>query len=188
MSRLQQPGRPTAPVWGGAVALALAALLIWWATPRWLADAARAEAALRQQARIAAMAPPPAAQRPAPDQQLVQALPPAADLPRRISALVQLAGQHGLRLDSLRQQPARPLGQGAAALEAEQVTLRLAGQGPYEAWRRLVAETLQQDDALVLSELRLARPTPDDRSLEASLHWVLLQRPATVPAAAGMAP
>lgn len=183
MNPLQWPDRPAAPVWAGATALGLAALLGLWATPRWQADAAEADRLLRQRARAAAAAVATAPLRPAADQQLAQALPPAAELPARIRALVQRAGQHGLRLDSLRQQPAQPLGQGAAALPAEQVALRMAGRGPYEAWRRVVAEALQQDDALVLSELRLARQTTAEHDLEASLQWVLLQRPAVAGAA-----
>lgn len=188
MSALDLPGLPRLPALVGAAALALAGVLSLWATPRWLADAAGSDTTLRQRARAAAAAPPPA--RPATaDQRLVQALPPSADLPGRIRALVQVARQQGLQLDSLRQQPPQRLGQGPAALDAEQVPLRLTGSGPYSAWRRLVADALQQDDALVLTDLRLARNNPADRNLGGTLQWALLQRPAqganAGPAAAG---
>ena len=110
------------------------------------------------------------------DQRLVQALPSSGALPQRISALVQLARQHGVQLDSVRQSPPQRLGQGQGALAAERVPLRLAGTAPYAAWRRLAADALQQDDALVLAELRLSRNGPADRTLAGTLQWSLLQR------------
>ena len=180
--------RPSLPALAGAVALALAAALALLATPRWHDDTARADRALRQRAGAVATAAPAVPVAPA-DQRLAQALPPAGLLPQRISALVQLAQQHGVRLDSVRQQPALRLGQGAATLAAERVPLRLAGSGDYTAWRRFAAEALQQDDALVLAELRLSRNGPADQVLAGGLQWLLLQRladgdgavPATAP-------
>lgn len=167
--------RPSLPVLAGAVALGLAAALALLATPRWHADTARADQALRQRANAAAQAPRPAPVEPA-DLRLAQALPAAAQLPQRISALVQLAQQHGVRLDSVRQSMPLRLGQGAGALAAERVPLRLAGAGDYTAWRRFAAEALQQDDALVLSDLRLSRNGAADRVLAGNLQWLLLQR------------
>lgn len=167
--------RPSLPALAGGAALALAAALVLVATPRWQDDTARADRALRQRASVAAAAPAPVPVVSA-DQHLAMALPPAALLPQRISALVRLAQQHGVRLDSVRQQPALQLGQGAATLAAELVPLRLAGSGDYAAWRRFAAEALQHDDALVLAELRLSRNGPTDRALAGSLQWLLLQR------------
>lgn len=167
-------GRPSPPVLAGAVALALAAALAVLATPRWHDDTARADQALRQRASAVASTPRPAPALPA-DHHLAQALPAAAMLPHRISALVQLAQQHGVQIDSVRQQAPLRLGQGAALLAAERVPLRLAGVGAYSAWRRFAAEALQQDDALVLAELRLSRNGPTDRVLAGSLQWLLLQ-------------
>ena len=167
----------TLPALAGSLALALAAALVLVAAPRWRADAAEADQVLRQRARAAAQVPLRPSGAPA-DQRLVQALPPAAALPQRIGALVQLAQQHGVRLDSVRQSPPLRLGQGAAALDAERVPLRLAGSAPYSAWRQLAAQALQQDDALVLAELRLSRNSPAERVLAGTLQWSLLQRAA----------
>ncbi len=176
--------RPSLPALAGATALALAAALALLATPRWQADTARADQALRQRASAVARMPPVAPVVPA-DQHLAQALPPAALLPQRISALVQLAQQHGVQLDSVRQQAPLRLGQGTALLAAERVPLRLAGVGDYSAWRRFAAEALQQDDALVLADLRLSRNGPTDRVLAGNLQWLLLQRLADGSGAAG---
>ena len=167
--------RPSTPALAGAAALGLAALLAVVATPRWHDDAARADQALRQRASAVASMPRPLPLVPA-DLQLEQALPPATQLPQRISALVQLARQHGVQIDSVRQSAPLRLGQGAAALAAERVPLRLAGTGAYTAWRRFAAEALQQDDALVLAELRLSRNSQADRVLAGHLQWSLLQR------------
>ena len=177
MSPLRLSGPARLPALVGSIALALAGVLQLVAVPRWQTDADEAVAALQQQARLARAAPAAPARSPDADQRLQQGLPPAKELPRRISALVQAARQQGLQLDSIRQQPAQRLGQGPAALDAEQVVVRLTGSAPYGAWRRLAADALQQDDALVLSEVRLARGSPSDRLLGGTLHWVLLQRP-----------
>jgi len=169
------PERPSLPALAGAAALGLAALLAVLATPRWRDDAARADQALRQRASTVARAPRPLPSVP-PDLQLVQALPPTTQLPQRISALLQLAHQHGVQINSVRQSAPLRLGQGTAALAAERVPLRLAGTGAYTAWRRFAAEALQQDDALVLAELRLSRNSPADRLLAGNLQWLVLQR------------
>ena len=116
------------------------------------------------------------------DQRLAPALPPADAAPHRLAALVARARQHGLTLDSVRQSAPLRLGAGNAALAAERLPLRLAGSGPYSAWRRFVAEALQQDDALLLDQLRLSRSGPGAALLAADLHWSLLQR---VPDGAG---
>lgn len=167
--------RPSPPALAGSLAMALAAALALVATPRWQAEATRADQVLRLRAQTSAAAPRTPPTLPA-DQRLVQALPPATALPQRISALVQVAQLHGVRLDSVRQSPPQRLGQGQALLDAERVPLRLAGTGSYAAWRRLAAEALQQDDALVLGELRLGRNSPADRELAGTLQWSLLQR------------
>lgn len=163
------------PALAGALALGLAALLSGLATPRWHTEAIRADQLLRQRAGAAATTWPPAAVLPA-DQRLARALPPASQLPQRISALVDLAQQHGVQLDSVRQSAPLRLGQGAATLSAERVPLRLAGSAAYSAWRRFAADALQQDDALVLADLRLSRNGPTDRVLAGQLQWALLQR------------
>ncbi len=167
--------RPSLPALAGAAALGLAALLAVLAAPRWRDDAARADQTLRQRANTVANAPRPLPSVPA-DLQLVRALPPATQLPRRISALVQLAQQHGVQIDSVRQSAPLRLGQGTAALAAERVPLRLAGTGAYTAWRRFAAEALQQDDALVLADLRLSRNSAAERVLAGNLQWSVLQR------------
>jgi hypothetical protein len=56
------------------------------------------------------------------------------------------------------------------------VALRLAGAAPYAAWRRFVAEALQQDDALLLEQLQLGRASTSAALLTAELQWSLLQR------------
>ena len=174
------------PTLAGALALAAAGVLSLWATPRWQADADQATATLRQRARTATV-PAPAAGSGSAEQRLVQALPGAAQLPQRISALVQQARQQGVQVDSLRQQTAQPLGQAGPLGAAERVPLRLAGIGPYSAWRQLAATALQHDDALVLAELRLARNSPADRLVSGTLQWQLLQRTAATPDAASAA-
>jgi indole-3-glycerol phosphate synthase len=123
----------------------------------------------------------------------VRALPPATQLPRRISALVQLAQQHGVQIDSVRQSAPLRLGQGTAALAAERVPLRLAGTGAYTAWRRFAAEALQQDDALEQRVAAYARggaaavsvltePDRFDGSLEHLRRAVAVLDPLGVPA------
>lgn len=61
--------------------------------------------------------------------------------------------------------------------------LRLAGTAPYAAWRRFVADALQQDDALLLEHLQLGRASASAVLLTAELQWSLLQRsrPAATP-------
>jgi hypothetical protein len=142
--------RPSQPVLCGSLALLLAAGLALVATPRWLADAAQADQTLRQRANAAAQARRVPAEV-ASDQVLVLALPPAAQLPQRVSALLQSAQRHGVRLDNVRQSPALQLGQGQAGLDAQRVPLRLAGSGSYSAWRGWVADALQHDDAVLVA-------------------------------------
>jgi hypothetical protein len=179
--------RLQAPALAGTLALLLAALLAWGLVPRWRADQDSADRALQQRARQAPAAARVAAVLPA-DQRLAQALPPADAVPQRLAALVHSAGQSGLQLDSVRQAAPLRLGTGAAALPAERVPLRLTGRGPYTAWRRFVAEALQQDDALLLDQLRLGRRSPADNLLEGDLQWLLLQRAGDGASAAAQTP
>ncbi len=167
--------RLQAPALAGTLALLLAALLAWGLVPRWRADQDSADRALQQRARQAPAVARVAAVLPA-DQRLAQALPPADAVPQRLAALVHSAGQRGLQLDSVRQAAPLRLGTGAAALPAERVPLRLTGRGPYTAWRQFVADALQQDDALLLDQLRLGRRSPADSLLDGDLQWSLLQR------------
>lgn len=168
--------RPPLPVLAGSTALALAALLALGLAPRWQADAHAARQDLRRQrtATAAATAKPVAATAPAPT--LVSALPAADALPQRQAALAALAQRHGITLDGLRLSAPQALGNGNAALPAQHVPLRLAGTAPYAAWRRFVAEALQQDDALLLEQLQLGRASATAAVLTAELQWSLLQR------------
>jgi hypothetical protein len=174
------PGLAGLPVLAGSAALALAALLALGLAPRWQADADAAGRDLRRQRAAAAAAParPVAAAAPAPTaaSTLLPALPGADTLPQRQAALAALALHHGITLDGLRLAAPQGLGSGAGALPAQRVALRLAGTAPYAAWRRFVAEALQQDDALLLEQLQLGRASTSAALLTAELQWSLLQR------------
>jgi hypothetical protein len=162
----------------GSLALLLAALLALGLLPRWQAEQRRAEQALQQRARtVPAPVPPPS--RATADQRLAVALPPADAAPQRIAALAERARQLGVTLDSVRQSAPERLGKAAAALPAERVPLHMAGSASYDAWRRFVAEALQQDDALLLEQLQLSRAGPQLALLAAELRWSLLQGSGT---------
>lgn len=172
----------------GTAALLAAALLALWFTPRWQADTAQtASAAQTRLQRLRLASPVVVAKAPDADTALLQALPTDSDAPQRFAALVDQARVLGIRLDSVRQGAAQRLGTGQAMLAAERVPLRLAGSGPYSAWRRFVAQALQDDDALMLDQIRLARPGADSPALAAELQWSLLQRLGPLPGAAGPA-
>ena len=66
----------------------------------------------------------------------------------------------------------------AAAWAVAPLRLAMGVQGSYSSLRRFVAEALQHDDALLLDQLRLARPSAQARELTADLQWTLLQREA----------
>ncbi|GCL62903.1 GspMb/PilO family protein [Pseudaquabacterium pictum] len=170
------------PVLTGSAALLLAAWLAVVATPRWRAEATQAMQTQRQAVRATAGAPPPA------DARLVQALPRSDASAARIQALVAAAQAHGIRLDNLRQSPPLRLGQGAGQLAAERVPLQLSGHASYSAWRQFVADALQQDDALLLDDLRLHRSGPTEPLLAGTLQWALLQQLPGAAAAPTAAP
>jgi hypothetical protein len=166
----------------GSAALLLAAGLAVLATPRWHADAAAAEAALQQRAGRPRLAAAPAPAPPPDDRRLLAALPDAEQAPARLAALMALAARDGLRLESTRQSDvatAAPTGLPAQALR---VSMQLHGR--YPALRRLVAEALQHDDALLLDQLRLQRPQAQADELSAELSWLLLQRAVAAPVTA----
>ncbi|OGB05696.1 MAG: hypothetical protein A3E25_16600 [Burkholderiales bacterium RIFCSPHIGHO2_12_FULL_69_20] len=169
---------PHGPALVGTAALLLAGLLLAGLVPRWQAERAAAEHTLQRMARASDRpAPLPAA--PSADQRLLRALPPADLGPQRIAALLALAQQHAITLDSVRQGPPQAIGSGPAALAIQRLPLSLAARGSYAALRRFVADALQQDDALLLDHLRLGRSQPGAQALSAELRWSWLQQAAT---------
>lgn len=168
------------PAVAGSVALLLAGLLqlvpAAWLSPRGpgltpapagAVGPAPAQGAGRTQAPLAADAAVLA---------LEAALPAAAQLAPRVAALTELARALDVRIDSLQQDPQQPMGAGRSALAGQWVGLRMRGAARYADWRRLVAQALQQDSALVLAQLRLSRSTADPEGwLDGELQWQLLQ-------------
>jgi hypothetical protein len=165
----------------GSAALLLAAGLAVLATPRWRADAA-AEAALQQRASRPRLAAAPAPAPPSDDRRLLAALPDAEQAPARLAALMALAARDGLTLESTRQSDAATATPTGLPVQALRVSMQLHGR--YPALRRLVAEALQHDDALLLDQLRLQRPQAQTDELSAELSWLLLQRAAAAPVTA----
>ncbi len=64
----------------------------------------------------------------------------------------------------------------ATAWAVAPLQLSMGVQGGYSSLRQFVADALQHDDALLLDQLRLARPSAQARELTADLQWLLLQR------------
>ena len=64
----------------------------------------------------------------------------------------------------------------ATAWAMAPLRLSMGVQGGYSRLRQFVADALQHDDALLLDQLRLARPSAQARELTADLQWLLLQR------------
>lgn len=64
----------------------------------------------------------------------------------------------------------------ASAWAVAPLQLSMGVQGGYSSLRQFVADALQHDDALLLDQLRLARPSAQARELTADLQWLLLQR------------
>ena len=175
-------GAPSRPVVAGAIGLLLAALLAQGLTPRWRAEQVQTDQALRAVVRAAvrqadqARAGRPTAEPVRDEQRLLQALPSADNSPGRIAALLELATRHGLTVDAVRQGSALGADNRAGALPLQRVPLVLAARGPYAGLRSFVAEALQQDDALLLDQLRFSRGQASAPALSADLQWSLLQR------------
>ena len=64
----------------------------------------------------------------------------------------------------------------ATAWAMAPLRLSMGVQGGYRRLRQFVADALQHDDALLLDQLRLARPSAQAREVTADLQWLLLQR------------
>ena len=204
------------PLGLAVAALLLAAGLGLIATPRWRAEQAMAEQAAGRQSHAPRAVAPAAATAPGDDQRLLAALPPSDAATQRVADLLALAEQHGLVVQSTRQalpdapavatpalpaEPAppptppptatarhTPAAAPATGLALSVLRLSMGVQGGYVGLRRFVAEALQHDDALLLDQLRLLRPSPQDRALTADLQWLLLQRDAPPVHADGSGP
>ncbi|MEK8050046.1 hypothetical protein AACH10_07340 [Ideonella sp. DXS22W] len=171
LTRLRVHGRRRSalPVALGCTGLLGAAVLAGALVPHWQAQARAADHAWQQ--RVAQMRAAQA--RPATagaDQRLREALPPAGQTPRRLAELLALARQHGLVLGSLQQSSA----QAGDGVGSQPLGWHVSGH--YLSLRQFVAEALQADPALVLTQLRLSRTDSRSPVLQADLQWQLLHR------------
>ena len=159
------PLRAAWPLWLGAAALGLAALLAGVLAPRWADEADAQLQALQAQTRRAPVAAPAAQPGPA-AQPLAAAWPAPAQSPARSEALVALARKQGLALQVWREQVD---GQG-------QLQLGLSGRARYPALRAFVAAALLADPAAALDRLRLQRDDAATAELDFEMQWTLLQQ------------
>jgi Tfp pilus assembly protein PilN len=165
------PLRAAWPLWLGAAALLLAALLAGLLAPRWAAEADAQLQAVQAQTLRVPVAAPPEPPSPAAGPAAV-AWPTAAQSPARSEALVALAGKQGLALQVWREQ-----------VDAQgQLQLSLSGRARYPALRAFVAAALRADPAASLDRLRLQRDDAATAELDFEMQWTLLQQPP--PAAA----
>lgn len=154
-----QPGlrRSRAPLlWGSALALAGAALLLEW---RVLPPLREELAQLESRAAAQRLLPPARAP-----------WPHARQTPQRSEQLVRRAGREGLQVQLLSERP-------EPASASHSVELRALGS--YGSLRRYLAYAMAEDPALALESLRLQRPAGPADGLQLELRWRLLYQPGS---------
>ena len=159
---------------GTAVALIAALVLELAVSPRWRAEAARAQqlAGQREAARVAAALRAKAAAPRVIDPSLLPADTSSAE---RLSNLLAGAIREGARIERS-QQRVEPLANSPVQI----LSVQQAAAGNYLDVRRYVAQSLAQDPALALQRIQVQRASATASQVDVDLQWRLVQRSSSV--------